>query len=253
MQDYIDKVLTDLKKDLSNQNPPKVVYETKKKPKTISVQYDFASGTLSTLKKVKIIASREDWLKFFYESDFDQVTFDDIEPYFYFTQFETEKKAALKRYAQEYPEPFASDVFECVLSALSKNPLYKPRVLPRGSLYPGGWKQRNEISAQTVYLYYYLKRIMLKPKNIWPAHVKELLKAYDIYDYLNVYPNTGAIQNAVQQIISKHHKLNFSDSFWQTFAKESNIPQFLSKVKKQRRVNTPENNRFLADIFKNFS
>ena len=53
-----DKVIDDIKKDLTYQTPPKVVYDPKKK--TISVQDDFGLGLI---KKVKFIASSEKWLE----------------------------------------------------------------------------------------------------------------------------------------------------------------------------------------------
>ncbi len=107
-----DEVINDIKKDLTNHTPPKVGFDPKKK--TISVQYDFGSGLI---KKVKLIANRETWLKIYEDGDFDHdVSFDDIEPYL--SRPAKNQKIALKNYAQQEPELFSSDVLTCVESAV---------------------------------------------------------------------------------------------------------------------------------------
>ena len=245
----MDNLINDIREILSNQTPPKVVYNKKKKPKTISVKYNFASGTLSILKNVKIIASREDWLKFFYEFDFDKVTFDDFEQYL--SRPRKDVKEALKGYAQEWPSSFSSDILDCVEWALSKNPLFRPGRKPRKpSPYELSPHEKNELSAQASYLYIFLKNMCQQPEKIWPAYFKNFCAAYEIIP-INLKGNIDR-QDAVRKILSIYidgDPKYFAESFFQTFVTES--PVKLSRIKKSKRV-SPKSNPFLYPLFKEF-
>jgi len=97
-------------------NPPVVIYNHKKK--TVSVKYDFALGLI---KKIKIIASGNEWLDFRQQAETGTISFETIEPYLY--RPAKEKKIGLKQYSRNYPGSFLTDMLDCVKWSLTNNPV----------------------------------------------------------------------------------------------------------------------------------
>lgn len=158
--EYIDLLLNKIRQAQANHSPPKVRYD--KNDKRIAVTYDF-----SYIPKVKIIASGEQWLKFFYESDL--ITFETLRPYL----SRPPKKVLhdLKQYAEKCPYDFSEDIFVCINYANSRNPIYPPNTKARGgSAYGLTWHEMNEIKATARQLYVYLRH------NYKPADLEQLLK-----------------------------------------------------------------------------
>jgi hypothetical protein len=99
-------------------NPPVVIYNPRKK--TVSVKYDFALGLI---KKIKIIASCQAWLRLRDPEGTDAMPFERIEPLIY--RPAREKLSSLRQYAINYPESFLADFRDCIKWSHTKNPLAK--------------------------------------------------------------------------------------------------------------------------------
>ena len=134
-EDYFNRILSQSKDNFQQiNNPPIVIYNPSKQ--TVSVKYDFALGLI---KKIKIIASCDDWLDFRHRADADKINFETIEPFLY--RPARDKKKGLKQYSKNYPGSFLADVLDCINWSLTKNPLIstgpvrQPPVLrPRASI-----------------------------------------------------------------------------------------------------------------------
>ena len=115
-EDYFKIILSQSKENFKQiNNPPVVIYNPQKK--TVSVKYDFALGLI---KKIKIIASCDDWSNFRHQAKADSISFETIEPYLY--RPARDKKKGLKQYSRNYPGSFLADVLDCVKWSLTKNP-----------------------------------------------------------------------------------------------------------------------------------
>ena len=115
-EDHFKIILSQSKENFKQiNNPPVVIYNARKK--TVSVKYDFALGLI---KKIKIIASCDDWLNFRHQAKADTILFETIEPYLY--RPARDKKKGLKQYSRNYPGSFLADVLDCVKWSLTKNP-----------------------------------------------------------------------------------------------------------------------------------
>ena len=115
-EDHFKIILSQSKENFKQiNNPPVVIYNAIKK--TVSVKYDFALGLI---KKIKIIASCDDWLNFRHQAKADTISFETIEPYLY--RPARDKKKGLKQYSRNYPGSFLADVLDCVKWSLTKNP-----------------------------------------------------------------------------------------------------------------------------------
>jgi hypothetical protein len=115
-EDHFEIILSQSKENFKQiNNPPIVIYNSRKK--TVSVKYDFALGLI---KKIKIIASYDDWLHFRHQAEADTISFEIIEPYLY--RPTRDKKKGLKQYSRNYPGSFLADVLDCVKWSLTKNP-----------------------------------------------------------------------------------------------------------------------------------
>ncbi|CAB1058760.1 hypothetical protein D1BOALGB6SA_3517 [Olavius sp. associated proteobacterium Delta 1] len=116
-EDHFKIILSQSKENFKQiNNPPIVIYNTKKK--TVSVKYDFALGLI---KKIKIIASCNEWLNFRHQVEADTISFATIEPYLY--RPAKDKKRGLEQYSRNYPGSFLADVLDCVKWSHTKNPL----------------------------------------------------------------------------------------------------------------------------------
>jgi len=116
-EDHFKIILSQSKENfIQLNNPPPVIYNPRKK--TVSVKYDFALGLI---KKIKIIASCNEWLNFRHQAEADTISFETIEPSLY--RPAKDKKKGLKQYSINYPGSFLVDVLDCVKWSLTKNPV----------------------------------------------------------------------------------------------------------------------------------
>lgn len=149
-KEYIDTLLSQLKKKLANHSPPHVRYD--KNDKRISVTYDFNHGFI---QKVKIIAPREKWLEFL--DQLEQLKFNDIESYFS-KHLSKKTQSELKTYFDKWPDDFLNDVLTCIKYANAHNPLYPPATKARGgSPHRLTWHEINKIKAAAREIYIYLE------------------------------------------------------------------------------------------------
>ena len=118
-EDHFRIILSQSKENFKQlNNPPIVIYNPKKK--TVSVKYDFALGLI---KKIKIIASCNEWLDFRQQAETGTISFETIESYLY--RPAKEKKKGLKQYSRNYPGSFLADVLDLVKWSLTKNPFIR--------------------------------------------------------------------------------------------------------------------------------
>jgi hypothetical protein len=116
-EDHFKTILSQSKENFTQiNNPPTVIYNPRKK--TVSVKYDFALGLI---KKIKIIASCNEWLNFRHQAKADMLSFETIEPYLY--RPAKDKKKGLKQYSRNYPGSFRADVLDCIKWSHTQNPL----------------------------------------------------------------------------------------------------------------------------------
>jgi hypothetical protein len=116
-EDHFKIILSQSKENFKQlNNPPIVIYNIKKK--TVSVKYDFALGLI---KKIKIIASCNEWLDFRHQVKADKISFEMIEPFLY--RPAKDKKKGLEQYSRNYPGSFLVDVLDCIKWSHTKNPL----------------------------------------------------------------------------------------------------------------------------------
>ncbi len=195
-ESYIDSLLEQLKGDLIQHTPPSARYD--KKFKTITVLYDFCHGFI---EKVKIIAPREQWLKW---ENFDQISFKEVGP-FLTQRTSKDNRQALKEYADRYPKDFIGDMIACMQCANFENPLYYPARKPRGgSRYRhfddrySDWKEMWEIRNTARHLYIFLKYQLGQPRNMRSPIFQQCLQRYDIPQSLHNYP-TGITMEIINQ------------------------------------------------------
>jgi hypothetical protein len=233
MKGYLDELLGEIQSDLSNKGQyPKTVYDPK--TKNISVTHDFDSGHIPG---IKMKADCKTWLDKFYRLDFDNATFQNIAHLF--SRVSKRNIRLLKQYSIGNPCQFTSDVLEVFYAMLYENREYKPRKIPRGSLYGFDPAEKAEISVLTANLYVYLKRMSRISDRNWSQDLKKIYRKSGAENYDDLH-------DIVRKIMSKYTGLKLSERFFQTFVSEA--PVKLSLVKKSPNQ-TPSNNPFLKAIF----
>ena len=220
----LDKILSEINSFLKERQngqyrkKPDVFYDPKGK---IRVTYYF--GPMDDVE-VKIIARKEEWLNMLSELNFDLVPFGTIEPYL--SRPRQEAKNILKKYAEEYPDDFSAEIFECVQLANSKNPLYRPGK-PRKSVYGLSKTERWEIANTAIRLYIYLRRIGKQPEYSWPPYLEKFFDTYDVTQ--SDLDNGLQLMQDIKDVMEEFYGVEFGERFWQTFVTEG--PISLSKVK----------------------
>jgi hypothetical protein len=217
-------------------------YYTRENEKKVSVKYDFG---LSLIKKVKLIATVEEWNNIYKKLDDFDFSFDSIEPYL--SRPKKNLKTALKKYAEECPEGFSADMVTCVESVFLFQQIVKPR---KPSKYGLDWQEKNELSARAAYLYAFLTYASKVSEDDWPDYFNRFCKTYKLSPI--DFKNNQDRQEAVRKVMSKYIGDDFdyfAESFFQTFVTESPIK--LARIKKLKAIHrSPIDNPFLKPLFK---
>lgn len=231
---YIDKILEDLEDDLSKHSPPVVCCYKKK----ISATYGFNSGMIP---KVKIIADRETWLKWFYNFDENSIR----QPLKHVSRPKPKVLNDLLHYALEQPENFKQDFFNCVIAANTKNPSYGPATKSRKQIYDLDKGDKWEVYQMTARLYVFFT------SEQWHNCMEEFLKSYKL-EILDIHSTAKKRRNAVEKVISAYYGFK-SPRFWQTFVKENPISlKYLLHSEQAKKVINPDDDPWLAKLFEEF-
>jgi hypothetical protein len=236
-QQYIDKILEDLKKDLSQHSPPIVRYNKG----YISATYDFDFGCIP---KVKIRALKKSWLTLW--DNFDALTFKDIEP-FLGRKTDIEKKRALESYASINSDCFEEDLFLCIQYANAENPDFFPIKRPRKNIYNLTRADKWGVSQTAIRLYVFFT------EEQWHDHMEDFLKKYGLKQS-DIHNTTAEKRrNAVEKVISEYYGPDFGSRFWQTFVKESPISlNRMLHIERERKTINPTDDPWLAELFQEF-
>ena len=240
----LSEAFDDLKKAWANRQPPKARYN--KNDKTITVSYGFDNDTIP----VKIKAPATWWLDLdlLYGNTLPEtITFETLEAYL--NRIRKSDKTSLREYAAKWPSLFCEDLAWCVDAANAVNPLYPPRIKPRGKIPHGlSWERMNEIRGTARHLYVYLQHWMKQPTEKQPDEFKKCLRAYKLSEYEEHNPKIATMW-IIEQVFDDFdiEKIEDPDTFYKKYIAVAHQP--LSLLKKSNRILRGDS-FFLAKVFK---